>query len=171
MSVTQKKISADGKRQRGGRNGAEPVYSRQIDDEICRRLSLGESVNSICRTPGFPAPSVVKQWVVEDRGGIGARYARAREVGWETMADQLFEISDDRSFVGQPDASAIVQQQRLAVDTRKWFLSKVLPHRFGDRVEIVGNADAPIVHRIELVPVAPKVLEAPKVIEHEDDTK
>lgn len=142
---------------RGGRNGIESVYTREIDDEICRRVANGESLSNVCRTPGFPTPSTVRDWVVQDRpAGIAARYARAREAGWEAMADELFSISDDRTFVGRPDASAVVAQQRLAVDTRKWFLSKVLPHRFGDRIEVVGNADAPLVTRIELVPVAPR---------------
>ena len=140
--LTKSKSAPGGtKLQRGGRSG-EHVYSRAIEDEICRRLSEGESLSSICRTPGFPCATVVRKWVVQDRGGIGARYARAREAGWEALADQLFEISDDDSFLGQPDASAAAAQRRLAVDTRKWFLSKVLPHRFGDRVEVVGNAGA-----------------------------
>lgn len=145
------------KRQRGGRNGCQPLYSRELENEICTRLSEGETLNAICRSPGMPTPSAVRQWVLADRpAGIAVRYARARERGYEAMADALFDIADDRSCLGKPDASAAVQQQRLATDVRRWYLSKVLPHRFGDRVEVVGNADQPLVTRIELVPVAPR---------------
>jgi hypothetical protein len=100
------------------------------------------------------------------RDGLGSKYARARELGYEALADELFAIADDKSFICErPDiANAVIQQQRLAVDTRKWFLSKVLPHRFGDRVEIVGNADAPLVTKIELVAVYPRhQLEPPPI--------
>ena len=156
------------KKQRGGRNGSQPVFTREIDEEICRRLATGESLNSICRTQGFPSAPAVKKWVAEDRAGFGTRYALARETGYEVLADEVIALSDDTSYVYESTASAIVQQRRLAVDSRKWLLSKVLPKIYGDRVEVTGDPDAPILHRIELVPVAPKVIE-PKVIEHEDE--
>ena len=55
-----------------------------------------------------------------------------------------------------------VQQSRLRVDSRKWLLSKQLPKKYGDKItqEITGDASAPLVTRIELVPVAP-VLRGP----------
>ena len=61
-------------------------------------------------------------------------------------------------FGGEPN-NALVQQARLACDNRKWLLSKLLPHQYGDKVtqEIVGDADRPLVTRIELVPVEPVV--------------
>lgn len=76
---------------------------------------------------------------------------------WERMADQLVEISDaDCTVDGKPD-NALVQQARLRVDTRKWILSKMVPRRYGDRItaEIAGDPNAPLITRIELVPVAP----------------
>ena len=65
--------------------------------------------------------------------------------------------------VGEAD-NALVQKQRLQVDSRKWMLSKLLPKQYGDKVtqELVGNPDAPIVTRIELVPVAPITRRLPK---------
>jgi hypothetical protein len=49
-------------------------------------------------------------------------------------------------------------------DSRRWFLSKAMPRKYGDKVtqELVGNLDAPIVTRIELVPVAPITRRLPK---------
>jgi hypothetical protein len=35
----------------------------------------------ICRHPGMPAASTVRQWVKDDRGGFAARYRRARHIG------------------------------------------------------------------------------------------
>jgi len=38
-----------------------------------------------------------------------------------------------------------------------WLLSKMLPRQYGDRVtqEIVGDADRPVITRLELVPIIP----------------
>ena len=157
------------KRRRGGRNGAEPIYSHKLAEDICDRLAAGESLRRICRDPGMPDEKAVRKWAHEDseRGrAFGPQYARARTIGYERLVEDLLEIADDRSFIGSPDANAIVQQQRLAFEARRWLLSKVFPKLYGDKVEIVGDPDAPIVTRIELVPVQPRQLEA-KTIEHD----
>lgn len=38
----------------------------------------------------------------------------------------------------------MVERSRLMVDVRKWYLSKVLPKKYGDRLELAGDPDAPI---------------------------
>jgi len=91
----------------------------------------------------------------------------ARQLGYHKMADEIIELSDDTSYLDRTTASAIVQQRRLAVDSRRWLLSKVLPKVYGDRIEVSGDPEAPLVTRIELVPVAPIAIEARPVIEAE----
>jgi hypothetical protein len=51
----------------------------------------------------------------------------------------------------------LVQKQRLQVDSRKWLLSKMLPKVYGDKIELSGDASAPLIQRIELVAVRPKL--------------
>ena len=169
MTASQKKIKPGGKRQRGGRSG-EPVYSEQLANQICEQLTAGLSLRAICRAPGMPTEGAVRLWTHEDseRGrAFATRYARARSIGYERMVEELLEIADDTSFLERPElASAMVQQQRLAAEMRRWLLSKVFPKLYGDKVEITGDPDAPIVTRIELVPVQPRQLEA-KTIEHD----
>jgi len=156
------------KRGRGGRSGIA-LYTREIENEICARLATGETLNAICRSPGFPTSQAVKLWVLEDKPpGIASRYARARQLGYETWADEVIELSDDTAYRDMPDiANAVVAQQRLAIDSRKWMLSKVLPKMFGDRLEVSGDPDAPLVTRIELVPVAPRPALSAPTIDHE----
>jgi hypothetical protein len=136
---------------------------------ICDLTEQGYSLRQIAREIACTRPAI-QLWISEDErknGGaaIASRYARAKEAGLELLAEQVIEIADDRSFIGHPDASAIVQQQRLAVDTRKWFLSKMLPRKFGDRIEISGDPDAPVVSRIELVAVHPRPQVEPPTID------
>jgi hypothetical protein len=35
--------------------------------------------------------------------------------------------------------NAMVQKQRLRVDTRKWLLSKLAPKKYGDKLELSGD--------------------------------
>jgi hypothetical protein len=138
-------------------------------DTICSMIESGSSLRDITQVLKCSLGSIT-DWVRDDlqrNGGaaIAARYARAVEARAEAMAEELLSIADDRSFMGRTDANAIVAQQRLAVDTRKWLLSKMLPRKFGDKIEISGDPDAPVVSRIELVAVHPRPQVEPPTIE------
>lgn len=118
------------------RLGRPTTYSAEIADEICRRLAEGETLSAICRDEGMPARTTFLQWVRDNRDGLSDKYARARELGLEALADELIEIADGGSDDWQRD--------RLRVDTRKWLLARLLAHRYGDRVTVAGDADAPL---------------------------
>jgi hypothetical protein len=126
-------------------------------ERICERLARGRTLRQIARELRIESASSITDWVRGD-SEFAAQYARARDAGYERMADEIIEISDaDCTFEGRPD-NALVQQARLRSDNRKWFLSKVLPKRFGDKVtqEITGDPNAPLLTRIELVAVQPR---------------
>lgn len=139
--------------------------------EILDRLAAGERLEDICREVHLPPASTVRSWAYErEPSKDGAltfadRYARARALGLERLADEVIAISDAPCAGSNGEAdNALVQKQRLQVDSRKWLLSRLLPKQYGDKVtqELVGNPDAPIVTRIELVPVAPITRRLPK---------
>lgn len=78
----------------------------------------------------MPARSTVISWALDkNRKEFSDQYARAREIGYSDMAEEILEIADDK--LG--DAA----RDRLRVDTRKWLLSKALPKVFGDKLETV----------------------------------
>lgn len=161
------KRKPDGRSRNGGRNGNGPVYSEELAEEICDRLATGESLFSICKDQRMPSEAGVRKWV-ETRPAFGAMYARAREFGCDSIAEQVIAISD-QVFVG-PDGfvdNGAVQAARLQVDSRRWLLSKLVPKRYGDKVtqEITGEDGGALITRIELVPVAAR----PRpLIEHDD---
>jgi hypothetical protein len=124
---------------------ARPVYTPELAHEICRRLTAGETLRVICQGEEMPAASTVGLWVLDDLNGFAEQYARARLVGYHTMADELIEIADDgtNDYVEKErsdGSKAIafdaehVQRSRLRVDTRKWLLSKALPKIYGDKL-------------------------------------
>lgn len=123
---------------------ARPVYTPELAHEICRRLTEGETLKVLCRAKGMPAESTVRLWVLDDVEGFAALYARARLVGYHTMADDLIEIADSTGT-----DPAAVNRDRLRVDTRKWLLSKALPKIYGDKLtaELTGKDGAPLPER------------------------
>ena len=53
------------------------VYTSEIAAEICRRVSLGETLTVVCKSLRID-PATIRDWVVSDRGGFAQVYAGAR---------------------------------------------------------------------------------------------
>jgi hypothetical protein len=134
-------------------NASEPVYDPIIARVILKRLSDGETLNEVCRTPGMPKASTVRLWALDDVDGFAAQYSRARELGYLSMADDMTEIMDDgrndwmaRQMEREAEDSPAkvawqangehIQRSRLRFEGRKWLLSKALPKIYGDKVAL-----------------------------------
>jgi len=156
----------------GGRNGAGKIFTPQLFDEICDRLATGESLRAICRDPLMPDERAVRKWVTKEGSNLGPQYALAREMGFDSLAEQVIEISDTPCL--GPDGfvdNGAVQRARLMADSRRWFLSKAMPKKYGDKVtqEITGEDGGALITRIELVAVDPRPRE--QSIEHDDNPR
>lgn len=128
----------------------EKTYTRELADQICRELSEGKALKTICQELGVFQPDVYS-WVLDDHDGFATKYARARQLmafGW---ADELTAIADQRrdDYVMNEEGKMVpdfdhIARMRLRLDTRKWLLSKMLPKVYGDKVvaEITGKDGA-----------------------------
>lgn len=117
--------------------GRPTSHTAEIEAEIFERLSLGESLRKICQEENLPSHASVRRWIVADQPpGISLRYACARAHGLDAIAEETFEIADDKD-----DDPA---SRRVRVDTRKWLLSKLAPKKYGDRIEIAGDKENPL---------------------------
>jgi hypothetical protein len=96
-------------------------------ERVCQRLAAGESLSRICDDEDMPAKSTVTGWVLADHEGFAAQYARAREAQAEHYAEEIVQIADTEG-----DSA----KARNRIDARKWTASKLLPKRYGDRVEL-----------------------------------
>jgi hypothetical protein len=149
---------------------APSSYTAYVADFILEKLAEGVSLREICREHEItPDESTVRKWALDDVQGFAARYTRAREIGYHSMADEIFDIADDgrndwmdrhNERTGQTDQvpnQEHMNRSRLRVDTRKWFLSKVLPKIYGDKIAVTGNDGGPLetITRIERVIVRP----------------
>jgi hypothetical protein len=76
-------------------------------------------------------------------------YTRAREDQADTLADEIQAISDEMPLeTTDKDGntkfdSAYIQWMRLRVDSRKWIASKLKPRKYGDKIALGGDEDAP----------------------------
>jgi hypothetical protein len=87
------------------------------------------------------------------------------------MADEILELADAPVPVLENGATdnALVRQRQLQVDTRKWFLSKLAPKVYGDRLDvsvsdnrisISGALAAAQARLVDVIDVAPSALTA-----------
>ena len=137
------------------KRGRPSTYDAAIAKRICERLAMGETLRGICMGRGMPGESTVRGWVVQDVEGFAAQYARARDMGLDSLADEILEIADDDTRDSYVDAdgsrkrnNAAINRDRLRVDTRKWFLSKLAPKRYGQRVEVSATTADPVIRVI-----------------------
>lgn len=130
--------------------GGQTTYTEEVAARVCELVASGLTLRAACREPGMPPESTVREWVLDDREGFAARYARARELLLEVWADETVEISDESKgdtitddYGKERTNHEVVNRSRLRVDTRKWLLSKLKPGQYGDRstVKIEGQGD------------------------------
>lgn len=137
--------------------GRPSTYTEELALEICKRISEGESLRAICRDrdSGMPDRTSVHAWLLDpSKKGFSYQYELACNIRAENMFDELNEIADDGSndYMEKENKdgstyevvnSENIQRSRLRVDTRKWYLSKVLPKKFGEKMDITSG-DKPI---------------------------
>ncbi len=122
--------------------GRPSSYTPEMGDRICRQVSDGKSLRTVCAPADMPDITTVLRWR-ESFPDFHQRYAQACiERAW-TLVEDALDIADDATndFVpdgdgGQRFNSEAVQRSRLRVDTRKWFASKLAPREFSDKLDL-----------------------------------
>jgi len=134
--------------------GRPSVYSQEVAEEICQRITEGESLTRICKDEHLPAKSTVLKWARDDKAGFSTIYAHARELQLDVRQDEIFDIADDGSNdwmekldsegknIGWQVNGEHVQRSKLRINTRQWVLTKLRPDKFGEKVGLTHGADA-----------------------------
>lgn len=133
--------------------GRPSKYNKKLANTICKRIAAGESLLRICRDDGMPHRATVHDWLFDERyKAFHDNYERAVNTRAENMFDELEEIADDGSNDymekeredGRVDTvfnAEHVQRSRLRVDVRKWYLSKIMPKKFGEKVDVTSGGE------------------------------
>lgn len=170
---------------------ADLKLTQPIFDVICERLAEGRTLRSICRDDDIPVSDACVRQRVAKSEEWSSQYARARDQGLDAMADEMFDIIDnsendwmqietERGTVKEVTNHEHVTRSRARVDTRKWYLSKLAPKRYGDRItqdvtssdgSLKGMSQDQIAHKLQaILDAAQKRAEAAQRAEQETDT-
>lgn len=119
-----------------------PLANRdELVTEVCRRLSEGEPMTQICRDSHLPGDRTIREWVENDPA-VSAAIARAREIGFDTIAARLRETAR-----GMGESSGDVQRDKLIIETDLKLLAKWDPKRYGELLKLGGDERVPLVVR------------------------
>lgn len=157
------------KKNKGGR---PTIFNEKLATTLCTRLAHGESLRQICRDEDMPAISTVMDWLLDEKKeDFHKLYERARNLQTEVLFDETLEIADDGTndwYDHELDNGHVIrrfdhehaQRSKLRVDTRKWFISKVQPKKYGEKLDLSSGgkplkAAAPAVINY-IVPKEPK---------------
>lgn len=130
---------------------AEPV-PQGFADEIVEWIANGKTLRAFSQQPGRPSWRTIYDWIRKDPA-FRERFERARQIGFDSLAEECLEIADELPADGRCDAR-FVRQQRLRIQTRLKVLARWCPGRYGSRIAMGGG------RAVQPHPVALVVLQA-----------
>lgn len=137
--------------------GRPSDFTPEIANEICERLANGESLRTITGTDRddfMPAETTVRRWLAgseEWNEEFRRQYARARDAQADHYAEAIVDISDE----AVSDAVEVARN-RLRMDARKWYASKLAPKKYGDKVALTGGGEGDAPMAIQIVTGVPR---------------
>jgi hypothetical protein len=150
------------------KTGRPSKYTPEIAQEMCKMLADGIPLREICRQEGFPAWQTVYDWMYQDdaRGeegvGLSRAIARAREIGYDALAEECLSIADDATndWMEKHDKDGVavgwqlngdhVQRSKLRIETRLKLLAKFNPKKYGDKIALAGDRENPIQAQVDV---------------------
>ena len=148
---TAAKILAD---LRGG--GKRPKCDDKIFDDVLSMIAAGIPLRQICRYPDMPTKDAIYKYLEDETDPVDhsrrlARYARARKIGFDEIAEEGLEIVDDatndymeRERDGVPEIvldRENIQRSKLRFEARLKLLAVWDPKRYGEMLKL-GDPDA-----------------------------
>jgi hypothetical protein len=131
--------------------GRPTTFNQKTADLICLGLSEGMSLRQILKADKagvLPAQSTVYEWLLR-HPLFAEQYARAREEQADTNADEILEIADEMppEYTDEKGRTSLDQTyiawQKQRIEARKWTAMKLKPKKYGDKLALGGDGDAP----------------------------
>jgi hypothetical protein len=166
-AIEQAKASAEAAPEKK-KTGRPSKYTPEIAQEICEQLADGIPLRQICRQDGYPAWQTIYDWMYRDDAlgeegvGLSRAIARAREVGYDSMAEECLSIADDATNDWMEkldkDGDAVgwmlngdhVQRSKLRIETRLKLLAKFNPKKYGDKLALGGDPGNPLQAQVDV---------------------
>ena len=138
--------------------GRPTLYTAEMADRICTAIANGKAGGIAAKEAGI-THTTLYEWL-KRYPTFADKYVRAREDQADFYADQIVAIADELTIETRHQgedvildvSSTAVARNRLRVDARKWYASKLAPKKYGDKLEsVVTGADGgPIQHSVKI---------------------
>lgn len=139
------------------------MADRPTFDAICEAVAKGTLTQVACADNEISVPSF-HRWLDEMGPDWKELYARARVQQCHAFAEQTIAIADgsdvesqqrltamieeieevdenDKEHVIRSLQHAAVQRDKLRLDARKWFTSKIAPKIYGDKLDVTSGGE------------------------------
>jgi hypothetical protein len=119
-------------------------------EEIIEWISHGKTLRDYCRIEGNPAWRTVYDWLEKDES-FAARFARARDMGADAIAEECLEIIDTPAEMAVSSGatsssshrdSAHVSWMKNRAEMRLKLLAKWNPKKYGDKLDVTSKGEA-----------------------------
>lgn len=110
-------------------------------EKICKLTSEGKSAITISKILGI-AYTTMREWIDNDPDNA-AKYARAKQDQGDYAYEQIQEV-ELKLEAGILDP----QTSRVLIDSIKWRAGKMRPKVYGEKLELSGNKEAPLLEII-----------------------
>lgn len=135
------------------KTGRPTKFTEKLANQFCELIAQGSSIRTICKSPDMPNASTIFEWIRKYES-FSKQYAKACEERSEAMLEDILDISDEGLDVikkgAEKKSGALAQIVRLRVDTRKWYMSKMKPKKYGDHLDLTSGGDKITVMPAEL---------------------
>lgn len=132
-----------------------PDIAEETVQRILERIADGQSLKGACEAEGVRRSAFNAN--LARNATLGDRYAKAKFVGLDNMADDIISLSDEcrigeRRKVVTDDGltkeevitADMVERSKIQCDNRKWLLGRLYPSKYGDRLALAGDPNQPI---------------------------
>ena len=110
--------------------------SPEIIERLLDGIADGKTLRALCREEGMPNWRTVYDWIEAD-AELAAQVARARDLGFDAIAEDIFDIADGTRPIGDH-----VQLSKMRIDTRLKLLACWNPKKYGTKQTVdVGNKE------------------------------
>lgn len=147
-----RKVVMDAEAEVKKRTGRPSSYDPAISLKICELLAEGVPLRQICRMEGMPAWRNIYFWMARDPD-LSAHIARAREVGYDNIAEECLHIADTPQLGEEVSENTddkgvktitvkkvdMLGHRKLQIETRLKLLAKWRPEKYGDKTIIAGD--------------------------------
>lgn len=141
------------------------AWTVELEGWICDHLANGATLAEVLREglrhdSQFPCRTTIETHVQNDLA-FAKRYYEARDLGTHAMAEATLLIADDgtNDYVSEDGIRRLdsehVSRSRLRIYARQWYIAKIKPRQWSDRVEDPVKASSKLEEILEVFKQGP----------------